>query len=172
MTYLKYLVIFLFVIAAVSGGIFSMMKYKNILPSASSQTSPTPNTVPDNPLSIATMRRGTYPGSDLVIEQTLSPENNYRQYIASYMSEGLKIYGLLTVPNGTKPPNGLLSYLITDIYPRNNIGQPNGMLRMSMRLPETAISSLNPTTGATAAHKVNRKALIIRPPMQLTYSTP
>jgi len=34
-----------------------------------------------------------------VIEETLSPGSNYKKYIASYKSEGLKIYGLLTVPN-------------------------------------------------------------------------
>ena len=52
-----------------------------------------------HPLSIESLRQGEYPGSDLVIEQTLSPGSNYKRYIASYRSEGLKIYGLLTVPN-------------------------------------------------------------------------
>src|SRR5690606_7742844 len=46
------------------------------------------------------------PGSDLVIEQTLSPGSNYKRYIASYKSEGLKIYALLTVPNAPKPESG------------------------------------------------------------------
>jgi len=58
-----------------------------------------------NPLSIEFMCKQEYPGSDIVIEQTLSNGSNYRQYIASYKSEGLKIYGLLTVPIGD-PPNG------------------------------------------------------------------
>ena len=31
---------------------------------------------------------------------------NYRQFIASYLSEGLKIYGLLTIPTTPKPENG------------------------------------------------------------------
>jgi dipeptidyl aminopeptidase/acylaminoacyl peptidase len=53
-----------------------------------------------HPLSIQALREGDYPGSELVIEQTLTPGNNYQRYIASYKSEGLKIYGLLTVPNG------------------------------------------------------------------------
>lgn len=59
-----------------------------------------------HPLSIENLRNGDYPGSDLVIEQTLSPGRNYQRYIASYRSEGLKIYGLLTIPNGTKPSTG------------------------------------------------------------------
>src|SRR5438046_9827475 len=43
------------------------------------------------PLAIDAMRQRDYPGSDLVVEQTLSPGSNYRQYVASYLSDGLKI---------------------------------------------------------------------------------
>ena len=59
-----------------------------------------------NPLSIKAMRAGDYPGSDLVIEEVLAPGSNYKRYIASYLSEGLKINGLLTIPNGEKPATG------------------------------------------------------------------
>lgn len=59
-----------------------------------------------HPMAIEAMRQREYPGSELVIEQTLSPGSNYNRFIASYKSEGLKIYGLLTVPQGEKPPNG------------------------------------------------------------------
>jgi uncharacterized protein len=59
-----------------------------------------------NPLSIESLRNGEYPGSDITIEQTLTPGSNYSRYIASYKSEGLKIYALLTVPNGEKPESG------------------------------------------------------------------
>lgn len=61
---------------------------------------------PEHPLSIEYMRKQNYPGSDLVIDQELTDKPNYRQYIASYKSEGLKIYGLLTVPKGAKPETG------------------------------------------------------------------
>lgn len=60
----------------------------------------------DNPISIEYLRKKDYPGSDITIEQTLSPAGSYNQYIASYKSEGLKIYGLLTVPIGEKPATG------------------------------------------------------------------
>lgn len=59
-----------------------------------------------HPLSIESLRQGEYPGSDIVIEQTLTPGSNYQRYIVSYRSEGLKIYALLTVPNGTTPETG------------------------------------------------------------------
>lgn len=59
-----------------------------------------------HPLSIKFLREDIYPGSDIVIEETLSDGSNYKRYLSSYKSEGLKIYALLTVPNGEKPVNG------------------------------------------------------------------
>lgn len=61
---------------------------------------------PLDSLTIAAMRARNYPGSDLKIEQTLADGTNYHQYIASYISDGLKIYGLLTVPAGDRPKTG------------------------------------------------------------------
>lgn len=76
------------------------------LPTATPTHTPTPTPTPIHPLSIEYLRRQAYPGSDLVIEQRLAPGANYDRYIASYYSEGLKQYGLLTVPRGEKPPSG------------------------------------------------------------------
>ena len=59
-----------------------------------------------NPLTIQSMRTRSYPGSDIAIEQTLPPAGNYNRYIASYMSDGLKIFALLLVPKGTAPSGG------------------------------------------------------------------
>ena len=50
------------------------------------------------PLTIEALRQGEYPGSEITIEEKLDPGSNYDRYVASYKSEGLKIYGLLTVP--------------------------------------------------------------------------
>ncbi len=75
-------------------------------PTVTPTATPTATPTPLHPLSIAAMRQRAYPGSELVIEQTLAPGSNYSRYIASYRSEGLKIYALLTVPNGPKPPTG------------------------------------------------------------------
>jgi dipeptidyl aminopeptidase/acylaminoacyl peptidase len=73
--------------------------------------SPTPTLVPSptptpNPMTIEAMRQRQYPGSPVVIEQTLAPGANYDQYVVSYLSEGLKIYALMTVPIGEKPATG------------------------------------------------------------------
>ena len=66
---------------------------------------PTATPVP-HPLEIQAMRAREYPGSDVVIEQTLDPGVNYNRYYVSYRSEGLKIYALMTVPTGEKPATG------------------------------------------------------------------
>lgn len=57
-------------------------------------------------MSILAMRAGIYPGSDIVIEKELDPGANYHRYYAYYLSEGLKIYALLTVPDGEMPAGG------------------------------------------------------------------
>jgi dipeptidyl aminopeptidase/acylaminoacyl peptidase len=57
-------------------------------------------------MSITFMRQQSYPGSNIVIEETLAKGANYDRYVASYHSEGLKIFGLLTVPQGEPPESG------------------------------------------------------------------
>jgi dipeptidyl aminopeptidase/acylaminoacyl peptidase len=52
----------------------------------------------------------------LTIEQTLQPAPNYNRYIASYRSEGLKIYALLTVPVGEPPATGWPVIIFTHGY--------------------------------------------------------
>ena len=74
-------------------------------PTLTATTVPTATPVP-NPLQISAMRAGEYPGSDITIEQTLDPGVNYNRYYVSYLSEGLKIYALMTVPDGEKPAAG------------------------------------------------------------------
>jgi dipeptidyl aminopeptidase/acylaminoacyl peptidase len=59
-----------------------------------------------HPLSIAALRGGEYPGSEIAFEQALDPGSNYERHIVSYRSEGLKIYALLTIPTGEKPAAG------------------------------------------------------------------
>ena len=52
------------------------------------------------------MRQRLYPGSGIIIEESLNPGANYSRMIASYRSEGLKINGLLTIPYGPPPADG------------------------------------------------------------------
>jgi dipeptidyl aminopeptidase/acylaminoacyl peptidase len=57
-------------------------------------------------MSIAAMRSRSNPGSDISVEQELTAGSTYHRYYASYLSDGLKIYGLLTVPDGEPPVGG------------------------------------------------------------------
>lgn len=52
------------------------------------------------------MRSRDYPGSDIVIEAVLDPGANYSRYYVSYLSDALKIYAMMTIPMGEKPPTG------------------------------------------------------------------
>ena len=58
------------------------------------------------PLMISEMRKQTYPGSEIVIEETLRPAATYSRYVASYKSDGLKIRAYFTLPRGKKPATG------------------------------------------------------------------
>ena len=74
-------------------------------PSATPTASPTP-TPTLHPLSIEWLRSLEFPASEIGIEDSLESGANYSRYLASYRSEGLKIYALLTVPFGEMPESG------------------------------------------------------------------
>ncbi len=75
------------------------------LPTLTPSLVPTSTPTPD-PMSITALRNGSYPGSDIVIVKELTAAIGYHRYYAFYLSQGLKIYGLLTVPNGDPPAGG------------------------------------------------------------------
>lgn len=80
-------------------GLASSSSALQVLPPASTMST-------SHPLQIDAMRAREYPGSDIVIESVLDPGSNYSRYYVSYLSEGLKIYALMTVPNGEFPSSG------------------------------------------------------------------
>jgi len=67
-------------------------------------------------LTIAALREREIAGSEITFEQTLANGVGYSQYIASYISEGNKIYGLLTVPFGDPPPEGFKAIVFNHGY--------------------------------------------------------
>lgn len=102
------LVVFLVLIGSVS---FYWIKINSTEISSTITQVAEPNLAPltaaeIHPLSIAALRNQSYPGSDLIIEREMAEKASYKQYVASYESEGLKQYGLLTVPKGTRPEGG------------------------------------------------------------------
>lgn len=92
-------------------------------PALTSTATPTmPPTPTLHPMNILAMRQTPFPGSQIVLEEELEAGPNYFRYYASYMSEGLKIYGLLTIPFGEMPPGGWPAivfnhgYIPPDVY--------------------------------------------------------
>ena len=89
---------------------------------------PTPTAVPPTPaptapgfpvgneLTIAALLERPIEGSAITIEQPLENGANYARYIASYLSEGNKIYGLLTVPFGDPPEGGFKAIVFNHGY--------------------------------------------------------
>lgn len=59
-----------------------------------------------NPLEIEAMRARQYPASDIKVEQDLGEQGGYQNSIVSYTSDGLKLYALMSRPDGAKPVAG------------------------------------------------------------------
>ena len=117
--YISVLVLFSLIAAACGSAPAASQPTPVVPPPATSTSLPTPTptltststqvptaTAVPYPLEIRAMRARDYPGSDIVIESVLDPGVNYNRYYVSYLSEGLKIYALMTVPMGEKPATG------------------------------------------------------------------
>lgn len=72
-------------------------------------------------MSIIALRNGDYPGSEITIVRELERGLNYRRYYAYYLSEGLKIYALLTIPNGAPPEGGFPAIVFNHGYIPPNV---------------------------------------------------
>jgi uncharacterized protein len=60
----------------------------------------------ESEIQIEYLRKKSYDADALEIVDTLSPGSNYQRYYATYQSDGLKQYGLLTIPNGEPAEGG------------------------------------------------------------------
>lgn len=90
-------------------------------PTTTSTPAPTATPVP-HPMSIIALRNQEYPGSEITVVKELDRGINYHRYYVYYLSDGLKIYALLTIPNGEKPEGGYPAivfnhgYIPPDVY--------------------------------------------------------
>ena len=69
-----------------------------------------------SPISIEYLRSLKIDSNELKIEEELDDGGNYKRYIASYLSENNKIFGLLTVPNGPIPKGGFPTIIFNHGY--------------------------------------------------------
>ncbi len=68
------------------------------------------------PLSIPSLAHRDYEGGEIRIEKKVKTNKSFTSYIASYSSDGLKIYTLLTIPNTPKPANGFPVIIVNHGY--------------------------------------------------------
>jgi len=68
------------------------------------------------PLSIPTLANREYEGGAVNIEKKINSSKSFTSYIISYPSDGLKIYGLMNIPNSKKPENGFPVVIINHGY--------------------------------------------------------
>jgi dipeptidyl aminopeptidase/acylaminoacyl peptidase len=74
-------------------------------PSKISQVIPTPTPMPAYELTIPYLRSRSYKSSLGNLEK-VNDNGSYTTYLTRYDSDGLKINGLLTIPDGAEPPTG------------------------------------------------------------------
>lgn len=93
------------------------VKSQEVTPETTPEATEVPFTV-GNDLTIAALREmePDIEGSDIIIEQALDNGANYARYIASYESQGNKIYGLLTIPFGDVPVGGFKAIVFNHGY--------------------------------------------------------
>src|SRR3989339_2132897 len=69
-----------------------------------------------SPINIDYLRSLNISSEKIKIEEELTDGSNYQRYIASYLSEGNKVFGLLTVPTGIVPENGFPAIVFNHGY--------------------------------------------------------
>lgn len=69
-----------------------------------------------SPISISYLRSLNIESTPLKIAKELQNQPTYRQYIASYTSEGNKVFGLLTIPLSTMPEGGFPAIVFNHGY--------------------------------------------------------
>lgn len=115
----KYFAILFVVLPALLAGVLwwrNAVEEKQVVPPSPLVQNQGGPEVTTHPLQIEEMRKKEYPGSGIVIEQNLSSGTNYDRYLASYKSDGLKIFSLLTVPKGDPPAGGWQAIIFNHGY--------------------------------------------------------
>jgi dipeptidyl aminopeptidase/acylaminoacyl peptidase len=98
----------------ITGIVLSIFGYTSLENISVSQVVPT--TSSQSPISIPYLRSIKIESGDLTIEQKLAEGSNYERFIVSYLSEGNKIYALLTVPKSEKPEGGFQAIVFNHGY--------------------------------------------------------
>lgn len=92
-----------------------------LTPSPTSTITLTPTSTPvifdvGKEITITYLRDMEITGSEITMEQKLADRSNYYQYLASYISQGNKIFGLLTIPFEEPPEDGYKAIVFNHGY--------------------------------------------------------
>ncbi len=98
-------------ITGVALSILGFTSFENV---SVSQEVPSPSY--QSPISIPYLRSINIDSDGISIEQKLVDGSNYERFLVSYLSEGNKIYALLTVPKGEKPEGGFQAIVFNHGY--------------------------------------------------------
>lgn len=116
----KFFIIFLIVIIIFVAVIIINNNKNNFARNISNTTSsPKKNTVnifSTSPISIDYLRSLNIISEKIKIEEELAEGSNYKKYVASFLSEGNKVYGLLTIPLEQKPTKGFPAIIFNHGY--------------------------------------------------------
>jgi fermentation-respiration switch protein FrsA (DUF1100 family) len=119
------LAILLILVVVITGIGFSYLMTNNSDESTSTNNNPDTNNQSNSsnqnqseshPFSIDALRNREYPGSTVVIEEELGVRGNYRSYVISYDSDGLKQYALMNEPITPVPQNGFPVLILNHGY--------------------------------------------------------
>jgi uncharacterized protein len=75
-----------------------------------------PSETSDNESFIENLRKREFKGGKIKIEETLEHNNSYTSYIFSYTSDGLKIYGMMNIPDDSKTTEGFPVIILNHGY--------------------------------------------------------
>ena len=107
--------VFLAAMAAVLG-LGSMARTESEEPIAEVPANSSAAGIEPHPMAIRSLRDGDYPGGRFAVEEILADGSGYSRSIVSYLSEGLRIRGLLTVPLSAEPDGGYPAVLFIHGY--------------------------------------------------------
>lgn len=114
---MKKIVFIGFVLVLILLGVYMyIMNFRRDGASTESHLQGKQNSISQSPISIDYLRSKTIVGSKITIDEELSPGSNYKRYIAHYLSEENKVFGLLTVPIDEPPSGGFPAIVFNHGY--------------------------------------------------------
>lgn len=112
-------ILFLIVIMIFLTLFFVNINKNNLIKDISKKTTSSVNTViksVTSPISVDYLRSLNIISEKIEIEEELADGGNYKRYIASFLSEGNKVYGLLTIPLEKEPTKGFPAIIFNHGY--------------------------------------------------------